>query len=53
VTSREEEAHATLKRSLMSFTDDLKIVIDNLDLLMINQRHEYVQKSKRSRYDIQ
>jgi hypothetical protein len=44
VTSRREEAHAMLKRSLMSSTDDLKIVIDNLDLLMINQRHEYVQK---------
>jgi hypothetical protein len=44
VTSRREEAHAMLKRSLISFIDDLKIVIDNLDLLMINQKHEYVRK---------
>jgi hypothetical protein len=42
VTSKEEKTHAILKRNLMTSTDDLKTMIENLDLLLINQRHNYV-----------
>ncbi len=44
VTSQNEKEHAVLKRNLMTFIDDFKIVIDNLNLLLINQKHDYVQK---------
>ncbi len=49
VTSRDEREHAVLKRSLMTSTDDLKIVIDDLNLLLINQRHDYVQKFEKTK----
>jgi hypothetical protein len=42
VTSREKDAHAMLKRNLITFIDDLKIMMNNLNLLLINQRHDYL-----------
>jgi hypothetical protein len=42
VTSREEGAHAVLKRSLVLSTGDLKIVVDSLDLQLKNQRYDYL-----------
>ncbi len=42
VTSREEDAHAILKRNLITFIEDLKIMMNNLNLLLINQRHDYL-----------
>jgi radical SAM superfamily enzyme with C-terminal helix-hairpin-helix motif len=37
ITSRNENKYAQLKRHFNSFTEDLKIVIDNIKLLLINQ----------------
>jgi hypothetical protein len=42
VTSKEKDAHAMLKRNLITFIDDLKIMMNNLNLLLINQRHDYL-----------
>ncbi len=42
VTSKEENAHTMLKRNLITFIDDLKIMMNNLNLLLINQRHDYL-----------
>jgi hypothetical protein len=42
VTFREKEAHAVLKRNLELSTRDLKLVVDNIDLLLKNQRHDYL-----------
>lgn len=41
-TSRGEGAHAVLKRQLVVSTDDLKTVVDNLNLLLSNQRHDHL-----------
>lgn len=40
-TSRAEDDHSALKRQLRLFTDDLKTMIDNIDLLLKNQYQEY------------
>jgi hypothetical protein len=42
VTSRDEKAHAVLKRQLESFIDNLKTVIDKINLLLINEQHNYL-----------
>jgi hypothetical protein len=41
MTSRSENENAQLKRHLESFTEDLKIVIDNIKLLLINQTQNH------------
>jgi hypothetical protein len=41
MTSRNENEHAQLKRHLDSFIEDLKIVIDNIKLLLINQTQNH------------
>jgi hypothetical protein len=41
VTSRGERAHAVLKRQLESSTNDLKTVVDNINLLLINEQKNY------------
>ena len=41
-TSKGEGAHAVLKRNLITSTEDLKTVVENLDLMLINQRHDYL-----------
>ena len=42
VTFKREGTYAILKRNLLHSTGDLKTMIDNLDFLMINQRHDYL-----------
>ena len=41
-TSRSEGGHRTLKRNLKFSTGDLKTVVDAIELLLINQRHDYL-----------
>ncbi len=55
VTSKEKDAHAMLKRNLIIFIDDLKIIINNLNLLLINQRYDYLIKFEnvKIRYSLQ
>jgi hypothetical protein len=38
---RSEDEHAQLKRHLESLIENLKIVIDNIKLLLINQIHDH------------
>ena len=40
-TFREEGGHATLKRHLGTSTGDLKTVVDDIELLLNNQYHNY------------
>ncbi len=55
VISKEESAYAMLKRNLITFIDDLKIMINNLNLLLINQRYDYLIEFKNAkiRYSLQ
>ena len=41
-TSRGEGSNATLKRELGSSVGDLKSVVDNLELMLMNQCHDYI-----------
>ncbi len=41
MTSRDEDEHAVLKRQLESSTKDLKIVVNEINLLLINEHHNY------------
>ena len=41
-TSRSEGGHRTLKRNLKFSTGDLKTVVDAIELLLTNQRHDYL-----------
>lgn len=40
-TSRSEGAHRVLKQQLRFFTKDLKVVVDGIEVLLMNQRREY------------
>jgi hypothetical protein len=42
VTSRHEKAHAMLKKQLQSFIDNLKTMINKINLLLINEQHNYL-----------
>jgi hypothetical protein len=42
ITFRSEDDHAVLKNKLMSSIEDLKIVIDEIDLLLTNQHQDHV-----------
>lgn len=42
VMSRKEEAYAALKQNLDISTNNLKIVMNNINLLLKNQRHNYL-----------
>jgi hypothetical protein len=42
ITSRDEGGHAVLKRQLGSFIEDLKTMIDDIDLLLINELHNHL-----------
>ncbi len=55
MTSRDENAHAVLKRQLRSSIDDLKTVIDDINLLLINEQHNYLIdiNEARLRYSIE
>jgi hypothetical protein len=41
ITSRDEKKHAVMKRQLRTSTDDLKIVIDEISLILINEYHDF------------
>ena len=45
-TFRGEGAHAVLKKNLITSTENLKTVIENLDFMLINQRHDYLITAK-------
>ena len=40
---RSKSSYAMLKRKLNIFIDDLKVVVDSLKLLFINQRYDYIK----------
>ena len=42
VTSKGEGGHAVLKRQLNSSTGDLKTVVNGINMLLINQHHNYL-----------
>ncbi len=42
VTSRDEKAHAMLKRQLESSIENLKTVMNEINLLLINEQHNYL-----------
>jgi hypothetical protein len=42
MTSRDEKEHAVLKKQLRSSTSDLKIVMNEINLLLINEQHNYM-----------
>ena len=42
ITSRSKDAYRILKHQLNFFIDDLIFVIDNIEILLMNQRKEYV-----------
>jgi hypothetical protein len=41
MTSREEESHAVLKKQLESLTRDLKMIVNDINLLLINEHHNH------------
>ena len=48
-TSKGEGAHAVLKKNLIISTENLKTVIENLNLMLINQRHDYLIAAKKAK----
>ncbi len=40
--SRSEDDHAMLKRNLRFSIDDLKKIINCIDLMLLNQRNDYI-----------
>jgi hypothetical protein len=49
VTSRDESEHAVLKRQLRSSIDDLKTVMNKINLLLINEQHNYLIEMKEAK----
>jgi hypothetical protein len=43
-TSRFENAHRVLKQHLRFFIENLKMIIDNIEILLMNQRRKYAMK---------
>jgi hypothetical protein len=43
-TSRSKSAHRVLKYNLRFFIDDLKMMMNNIEILLMNQRKEYATK---------
>ncbi len=43
-TSRSKSAHRVLKHNLKFFIDDLKMMMNNIEILLMNQRKEYATK---------
>lgn len=41
VTSRDKDEHSILKRQLETSTDDLKTMMNEINLLLINKMHNY------------
>jgi hypothetical protein len=42
ITSRNEDKHVVLKRQLESFIEDLKTMINDINLLLINELHNHL-----------
>jgi hypothetical protein len=42
--SRDEKKHSILKRQLRSFTEDLKTMMNEINLLLMNEYHNYLMK---------
>jgi hypothetical protein len=55
MTSRDESEHAVLKRQLKSSIDDLKTMMNEINLLLINEHHNYLieMKEAKMRYFIE
>jgi hypothetical protein len=41
MTSRDEDSHAVLKQQLNKFTDDLKTIVNDINLMLINELQNY------------
>ena len=44
ITFRSESAHKVLKQQLRFFIGDLKLVIDKIEILLMNQKKDYAMK---------
>jgi uncharacterized membrane protein YobD (UPF0266 family) len=49
MSSRDESEHAMLKRQLDSFIEDLKTMIDEINLLLMNEYHNYLLKFEKTK----
>jgi hypothetical protein len=49
MTSRDESEHAVLKRQLRSSIDDLKTMMNEINLLLINEHHNYLIEMKKTK----
>jgi hypothetical protein len=50
MSSRDEKEHAMLKRQLESSIDDLKTMIDEINLLLMNEYHNYLLKFEDAKF---
>jgi hypothetical protein len=50
VSSRDEREHTMLKQQLESFIDDLKTMIDKINLLLMNEYHNYLLKFEDAKF---
>jgi hypothetical protein len=41
MTSRDEDSHAILKQQWSKFIDDLKTIVNNINLMLINELQNY------------
>jgi hypothetical protein len=46
IISRDEDDHAVLKRQLESSFEDMKTMINDINLLLMNEYHNYLLKLK-------
>jgi hypothetical protein len=49
VTSRDESEHAVLKRRLRSSMSDLKTMMNDINLMLVNEHHNYLIEMKKTR----
>jgi hypothetical protein len=49
MSSRDEKKHSMLKRQLKSFIDDLKTMINEINLLLMNKYHNYLLKFEKAK----
>jgi hypothetical protein len=49
ISSRDEKEHSMLKRQLESFIDDLKTMINEINLLLMNEYHNYLLKFEKTK----
>jgi hypothetical protein len=55
MTSRDESEHAVLKRRLKSSMSDLKTMMNDINLMLVNEHHNYLIEMKKTkmRYSIE